>query len=65
MSTTMFYGLSIFSTVVGCILLIVIGIALKERQLRRRTPQQRLADRDVLARYRALRADTERMASMK
>ncbi len=64
MSDLLFWSLVGFATVVSLVLLIVIFIALKERQLYRRTPAQRKSDRDVIARYRALRSDTERMAGM-
>ena len=64
MSDLLFWSLVGFATVVSLVLLIVVFISLRERQLDRRTPAQRKSDREVIARYRALRSDTERMAGM-
>jgi len=64
MSDLLFWSLVGFATIVSLVLLIVVWIACKERQFRRRTPAQRKANREVIARYRALRSDTERMAGM-
>lgn len=64
MSDLMFWSLTGFATIVSLILIIVVFIYAKERQLYRRTPAQRKADREVILRYRALRSDTERMAGM-
>ena len=64
MSDLLFWSLVGFVTIVSVVLMIVVLIASKERQLHRRIPAQRKSDREVIARYRALRSDTERMAGM-
>jgi hypothetical protein len=64
MSDALFWSLIGFTTLVSLVLMIVVFTAAKERQFRRRTPAQRKSDREVIARYRALRSDTERMAGM-
>ncbi|WP_455271204.1 hypothetical protein [Rhizobium herbae] len=64
MSDLLFWSLVGFATIVSLVLIIVVLISVNERQLYRRAPAQRKSDREVIARYRALRSDTERMAGM-